>query len=202
MYLSIHACAYTHAYIHYGLFCLSSFPVYICIHTYTHVYLFRAMVIRAEGEAEAAKLISEALKKGQGLLNLRRLEAARDIVSTISKVCLCVCVRVELCVYVYECWINLRLPGTSWQLSSRLFLCMRVGAGVCVYRLYTHPAYTYTHSVQPTIAFMSSHGSIPLPDTNRAHRHHTHARMHAYLSWHIQCLNAVQQRCFHPVGRR
>mmetsp|Transcript_17719 Transcript_17719/g.43379 ORF Transcript_17719/g.43379 Transcript_17719/m.43379 type:complete len:291 (+) Transcript_17719:125-997(+) len=45
----------------------------------------RAMVIRAEGEAEAAKLISDALKKGQGLVNLRRLEAARDITATIAK---------------------------------------------------------------------------------------------------------------------
>eukprot|EP00282_Hemiselmis_andersenii_P038535 CAMPEP_0169445360 /NCGR_PEP_ID=MMETSP1042-20121227/10400_1 /TAXON_ID=464988 /ORGANISM="Hemiselmis andersenii, Strain CCMP1180" /LENGTH=275 /DNA_ID=CAMNT_0009556755 /DNA_START=73 /DNA_END=897 /DNA_ORIENTATION=- len=45
----------------------------------------KAMVIRAEGEAEAAKLISEALKKGQGLVNLRRLEAARDITNTIAK---------------------------------------------------------------------------------------------------------------------
>ena len=60
------------------------------------------MVIRAEGEAEAARLISEALKKGQGLLNLRRLEAARDIVSTISKVCerasVRACVNVCLCI--------------------------------------------------------------------------------------------------------
>lgn len=45
----------------------------------------RASVIRAEGEAEAAKLISEALRNGPALLELRRLEAARDITATLSK---------------------------------------------------------------------------------------------------------------------
>jgi len=45
----------------------------------------KAMVIRAEGEAMAAKLISDALRNGQGLVQLRRLEAARDITATISK---------------------------------------------------------------------------------------------------------------------
>mmetsp|Transcript_19744 Transcript_19744/g.50014 ORF Transcript_19744/g.50014 Transcript_19744/m.50014 type:complete len:293 (-) Transcript_19744:49-927(-) len=45
----------------------------------------KAMVIRAEGEAEAAKLISQALKKGQGLVQLRRLEAARDITNIVAK---------------------------------------------------------------------------------------------------------------------
>ncbi|KAJ0987228.1 hypothetical protein J5N97_005584 [Dioscorea zingiberensis] len=46
----------------------------------------RAAVIRAEGESEAAKLISEATSStGMGLLELRRIEAAREIASTLSK---------------------------------------------------------------------------------------------------------------------
>jgi len=45
----------------------------------------RATVIRAEGEAEAAKMISDALRRGPALLELRRLEAARDITATLAK---------------------------------------------------------------------------------------------------------------------
>ncbi|WOK93446.1 prohibitin-3, mitochondrial-like [Canna indica] len=46
----------------------------------------RAAVIRAEGESEAAKLISEATAAaGTGFLELRRIEAAREIASTLSK---------------------------------------------------------------------------------------------------------------------
>lgn len=44
----------------------------------------KASVIRAEGEAEAAKMISDALRKGPALLELRRLEAARDITATLA----------------------------------------------------------------------------------------------------------------------
>nr|QKY15293.1 putative prohibitin (PHB) [Polytomella parva] len=45
-----------------------------------------AAVIRAEGESESAKLISEATKQfGSGLIELRRLEAAKDIADTMSK---------------------------------------------------------------------------------------------------------------------
>lgn len=44
-----------------------------------------AAVIRAEGESEAAKLISGALQKsGQGLIELRRIEAAREIAATLA----------------------------------------------------------------------------------------------------------------------
>jgi len=46
----------------------------------------KAAVIRAEGESESAKLISEATKQaGMGLIELRRIEAARDIAGTLSK---------------------------------------------------------------------------------------------------------------------
>ncbi|KAI7841531.1 hypothetical protein COHA_004702 [Chlorella ohadii] len=46
----------------------------------------KAAVIRAEGESESAKLISDATKQaGNGLIELRRIEAARDIAGTLSK---------------------------------------------------------------------------------------------------------------------
>jgi prohibitin 1 len=44
-----------------------------------------ASIIRAQGEAEAASLISQALNKvGTGLLDLRRIEAAREIARILS----------------------------------------------------------------------------------------------------------------------
>jgi len=46
----------------------------------------RAAVIRAEGESEAAKLISDATAAvGTGILELRRIEAAREIAATLAK---------------------------------------------------------------------------------------------------------------------
>lgn len=46
----------------------------------------RAAVIRAEGESEAARLISDATRQaGPGLVELRRIEAAKDIASQLSK---------------------------------------------------------------------------------------------------------------------
>lgn len=45
----------------------------------------QASVIRAEGEAEAATVISKSLDKaGDGLLTIRRIEASRDIARTLS----------------------------------------------------------------------------------------------------------------------
>jgi len=44
-----------------------------------------AAIIRAEGESSAATLISQALQEsGQGLIELRRLEAAKDIAQTLG----------------------------------------------------------------------------------------------------------------------
>jgi prohibitin 1 len=44
-----------------------------------------AAIIRAEGESQAALLISKAMEKaGTGFLELRRIEAAKDIASTLS----------------------------------------------------------------------------------------------------------------------
>ncbi|XP_022751865.1 prohibitin-3, mitochondrial-like [Durio zibethinus] len=46
----------------------------------------RAAIIRAEGESEAAKLISEATSKaGMGLIELRRIEASREIAATLAR---------------------------------------------------------------------------------------------------------------------
>lgn len=45
-----------------------------------------AAVIRAEGEAEAASLISKSLAKaGDGLIDLRRIEAAKDIAKALAQ---------------------------------------------------------------------------------------------------------------------
>jgi prohibitin 1 len=44
-----------------------------------------AAIIRAEGEATAADLISKSLSKaGPGLVELRRIEAAKEIAQTLS----------------------------------------------------------------------------------------------------------------------
>lgn len=45
-----------------------------------------AAVVRAEGESTAAQLISDAMSQsGDGLLQLRRIEAAKEIASTLSR---------------------------------------------------------------------------------------------------------------------
>jgi prohibitin 1 len=44
-----------------------------------------AAVIRAEGESESAKLISQATRSaGPALIELRRIEAAREVAKTLS----------------------------------------------------------------------------------------------------------------------
>jgi len=45
----------------------------------------KASVIRAEGESTAAKVVSEALEASPALVELRRIEAAKDIAETLSK---------------------------------------------------------------------------------------------------------------------
>merc|ERR1712130_141083 len=46
----------------------------------------QATVIRSEGEAEAAKMISDALKEhGTGLIEVRRIDAAKEIADSLSK---------------------------------------------------------------------------------------------------------------------
>ncbi|XP_015893478.3 prohibitin-3, mitochondrial [Ziziphus jujuba] len=46
----------------------------------------RAAIIRAQGESESAKLISDATAAaGMGLIELRRIEAAREVAATLAK---------------------------------------------------------------------------------------------------------------------
>lgn len=44
-----------------------------------------ALIIRSEGDSEAARLVSDALSKhGKGLIELRRIETALNIAETLS----------------------------------------------------------------------------------------------------------------------
>ena len=46
----------------------------------------KAAIIRAEGESESARLISDATRTaGPGLIELRRIEAAKDVAGTLSR---------------------------------------------------------------------------------------------------------------------
>ena len=44
-----------------------------------------AAIIRAQGESEAAAMIAAAMNSGTGFLELRKIEAARDIAETLAK---------------------------------------------------------------------------------------------------------------------
>lgn len=45
----------------------------------------QSIIVRAQGEARSAELIGEAVRTNKGFLQLRRLEAARDIAGTLSQ---------------------------------------------------------------------------------------------------------------------
>jgi len=45
----------------------------------------QSIIIRAEGEAKSAELVGESLRKNKGFLELRRLEAAREIAGTLAQ---------------------------------------------------------------------------------------------------------------------
>jgi len=45
----------------------------------------RSLVIKAEGEAKSAQLIGDAIRDNPGYIQLRKLEAAREIAGTLSK---------------------------------------------------------------------------------------------------------------------
>jgi len=45
----------------------------------------KAAIIKAQGESEAAKLINEAMKQGTGFIDIRRIEAAREIAEALSE---------------------------------------------------------------------------------------------------------------------
>lgn len=44
----------------------------------------QSIIVRAQGEARSAELIGEAMRNNKGFLDLRRLEAARDIANTLA----------------------------------------------------------------------------------------------------------------------
>jgi prohibitin 2 len=44
----------------------------------------QSIIVRAQGEARAAELIGEAVRSNKGFLQLRKLEAAREIATTLS----------------------------------------------------------------------------------------------------------------------
>ena len=44
----------------------------------------QSIIVRAQGEAQSAELVGESLRKNKGFLELRRLEAAREIAQTLS----------------------------------------------------------------------------------------------------------------------
>jgi prohibitin 2 len=44
----------------------------------------QSIIVRAQGEAKSAELIGEAMAKNKGFLQLRRLEAARDIATLLE----------------------------------------------------------------------------------------------------------------------
>ena len=44
----------------------------------------QSIIVKAQGEAQSAILVGEALRKNKGFLELRRLEAARDIADTLA----------------------------------------------------------------------------------------------------------------------
>ena len=44
-----------------------------------------ASIIRARGESEAAEMIAKSMEKGNGFLQLRKIEAAKDIAETLSR---------------------------------------------------------------------------------------------------------------------
>jgi hypothetical protein len=46
--------------------------------------LQQSIIVRAQGEARSAELISDAIKANKGFLELRKLEAARDIAAMLG----------------------------------------------------------------------------------------------------------------------
>ena len=64
----------------------------MCLNFITSVFLanveplcLQSIIVRAQGEARSAELIGESLRRNKGFLELRRLEAARDIATILSQ---------------------------------------------------------------------------------------------------------------------
>ena len=55
--------------------------------TLTTMYIFflhSSIVIKAQGEARAAELVGKAIQKNPAFIQLRRIEAAKDVASTVA----------------------------------------------------------------------------------------------------------------------
>lgn len=44
----------------------------------------RSIIIKAEGEARAAELVGKAIQKNPAFIQLRRIEAAKDVATTVA----------------------------------------------------------------------------------------------------------------------
>lgn len=45
----------------------------------------QSIIIKAQGEAEAARMIGESMRQNPAFIDLRRIEAAREVAQTIAK---------------------------------------------------------------------------------------------------------------------
>ena len=50
----------------------------------THTLNAQSIIVRAQGEARSAELIGESMRQNKGFLELRRLEAAREIANMLA----------------------------------------------------------------------------------------------------------------------
>lgn len=57
--------------------------VYVCISS-TYIPFLCSIIIKAEGEAKAAELVGEAIQKNPAFIQLRRIEAAKDVAATVA----------------------------------------------------------------------------------------------------------------------
>ena len=64
---------------------LSSIFITSTLLTNTEPLCLQSIIVRAQGEARSAELIGESLRRNKGFLELRRLEAARDIATILSQ---------------------------------------------------------------------------------------------------------------------
>ena len=58
---------------------------HVCFPYQYGLLCFQSIIISAQGEAQSAELIGESLRRNKGFLELRRLEAAREIATILSQ---------------------------------------------------------------------------------------------------------------------
>ena len=64
--------------------CVLTFSYLLSLPT-RNLFCLQSIIVRAQGEAKSAELIGESLRRNKGFLELRRLEAARDIATILSQ---------------------------------------------------------------------------------------------------------------------